>query len=63
MKQKLFNITGLKKEFKKKGIKAGKSAIKKFIQMEEEDIGRKLESIARKTRISGRKIAKEEDLP
>ena len=62
MGQRMFNIVGLKRAFEEKGIKAGKSVMKKFIQTEEKNINGKLELVARKARILGRKVTREEDL-
>lgn len=62
MKKRMFNVAGLKKAFEENGIKAGGFAIGKFIQIEEKDINKKIELVARKARISGRKVAREEDL-
>lgn len=58
----MINKKGVKEEFKKKGMKISRKAIKRFIKIEEEKIGRDAEIIIRNARISGRKIVREEDL-
>lgn len=57
----MINKKGVKEEFKKKGMKISRKAIKRFIKIEEEKIGRDAEIIIRNARISGRKIVREED--
>jgi len=58
----MINKKGVKEKFKKTGVKISKKAVEKFINIEEEKIGKDVEKAARNARISGRKIVGEEDM-
>lgn len=61
MEYKLFNAGGIKKEFQKAGIKIGRLALLKFLEKQEKLLAIEIASAVRKTRISGRKVVREED--
>ena len=58
----MINKKGAKEKFREKGIKIGRKAIERFIKIQEEKIEEDIERIVRNARISGRKIAREEDI-
>lgn len=57
----MINKKKLKEYFKKRELKIGKETLNKFIENIKKDVSKKLDFVERKTKISGRKIIKEED--
>lgn len=53
---------GIKKEFERRGMKIGSGAVISFIKLQENKIEDEIDKAVRNSRISGRKVVKNEDI-
>ena len=57
----IFNKKSIKQVFKKQGFKIGNKTLEKFIQFHNDKTLKEIDKIIRETKLSGRKVVREED--